>query len=192
MLADAHQAQATLQQQITQLHEVQEQLRGTEVRALEQLRAAHRHELQHVRDIARAKAQLRQAQTATLNAELQQVRDHQAAWMRRIRQQEAAQEQAAGERARVPTSYANVHDAPSTGSNLLLLVPEGTVLPIIGRRGEWVQVQLSPELRETGMIVRWYEGRHELIRRGERVVIGDEDNGWMHDSTVEIQPVGAR
>ena len=85
-----------------------------------------------------------------------------------------------------------MHDAPSTGSNLLLLVPEGTVLPIIGRRGEWVQVQLSPGLRETGMIVRWYEGRHEIIRRGERVVIGDEDNGWMHDSTVEILPVGAQ
>ena len=105
----------------------------------------------------------------------------------------AAHEQAAAVlRARVPTSYANVHDAPSTGSNLLLLVPEGTVLPIIGRRGEWVQVQLSPRLRETGMIVRWYEGRHEIIRRGERIVIGDEDNGWMHDSTVDILPVGAQ
>jgi hypothetical protein len=104
----------------------------------------------------------------------------------------AAQEQAAGAHARVPTSYANVHDAPSTGSNLLLLVPEGAVLSIIGRRGEWVQVQVSPGLRETGMIVRWYEGRHEIIRRGERVVIGDEDNGWMHDSTVEILPVGAQ
>ena len=104
----------------------------------------------------------------------------------------AAQEQAAGERASVPPSYANVHDAPGTGSNLLLLVPEGTVLPIIGRRGEWVQVQLSPGLRETGMIVRWYVGRHEIIRRGQRVVIGDEDIGWMHDSTVEILPVGAQ
>jgi len=104
----------------------------------------------------------------------------------------AAQEQAAGAHARVPTSYANVHDAPSTGSNLLLLVPEGAVLSIIGRRGEWVQVQVSPGLRETGMIVRWYEGRHEIIRRGERIVIGDEDNGWMHDSTVDILPVGAQ
>jgi uncharacterized protein YgiM (DUF1202 family) len=104
----------------------------------------------------------------------------------------AAQEQAAGERARVPTSYANVHDAPSTASNLLLLVPEGTVLPITARRGEWVQVQLSSGLRQTGMIVRWYEGRHEIIRRGERIVIGDEDNGWMHDSTVEILPVGSQ
>lgn len=103
----------------------------------------------------------------------------------------AAQEQAPGERARVPTSYANVHDAPSTASNLLLLVPEDTVLPVIGRRGEWVQVRLSPGLREVGVVVRWYEGRHEIVRRGERIVIGDEDDGWMHDSTVEILPAGS-
>lgn len=98
--------------------------------------------------------------------------------------------QAPAEQARVPTSYANIHDAPSTASNLLVVVPEGTVLPIVGRRGEWVQVQLSPELRETGMVVRWYEGRHELIRRGETIVIGDEQTGWMHDSTVVITPAG--
>ncbi|HSG66013.1 MAG TPA: hypothetical protein VLD39_13475 [Gammaproteobacteria bacterium] len=100
--------------------------------------------------------------------------------------------QAPAEQARVPTSYANIHDAPSTASNLLLLVPEGTVLPIIGRRGEWVQVPLSPELRQTGMIVRWYAGRHELIRRGEVVVIGDEETGWMHDSTVVITPAAGQ
>jgi len=104
----------------------------------------------------------------------------------------AGRAQAPAEQARVPTSYANIHDAPSTASNLLLLVPEGTVLPIIGRRGEWVQVRLSPELRKTGLIIRWYEGRHELNRRGERITIGDEDSGWMHDSTVEITPVGAQ
>ncbi|HEY5624075.1 MAG TPA: hypothetical protein VIV14_09955 [Gammaproteobacteria bacterium] len=95
------------------------------------------------------------------------------------------------EQARVPTSYANVHEAPSSGSVLLLMVPEGTVLPIIGRRGEWVQVGLSPELRETGMVVRWYEGRHDIVRRGEPITIGDEDSGWMHDSTVEIMTVRA-
>ena len=94
--------------------------------------------------------------------------------------------------ARVPTSYANVHDAPSTASGLLLLVPEGTVLPVIGRQGEWVQVELAPELRETGMVMRWYEGRHELIRRGEMITIGDEDSGWMHDSTVEVSEGDAR
>lgn len=104
----------------------------------------------------------------------------------------SARAQESTELARVPTSYANIHDAPSTASNLLLLVPEGTVLPIIGRRGEWVQVRLSPELREVGMIIRWYEGKHELVRRGERITIGDEDNGWMHDSTVEILPAGAQ
>ncbi len=93
------------------------------------------------------------------------------------------------QQARVPTSYANVHETPSSGSVPLVLVPEGTVLPIIGRRGEWVQVRLSPELRQTGMVMRWYEGRHEIIRRGERITIGDEDSGWMHESTVEISEV---
>jgi hypothetical protein len=90
------------------------------------------------------------------------------------------------EQARVPTTYANVHETPSSGSVPLVLAPQGTVLPIIGRRGEWVQVRLSPELRQTGMVMRWYEGKHEIIRRGERITIGDEDSGWMHDSTVEI------
>jgi hypothetical protein len=98
----------------------------------------------------------------------------------------SVQAQETGELARVPTSYANIHDAPSTASNLLLLVPEGTELPILGRQGEWVQVQLSPELRETGMIIRWYEGRHEIVRRGQRITIGGDETGWMHDSTVEI------
>ena len=93
------------------------------------------------------------------------------------------------QQARVPTSYANIHDAPSTASNLLVLVPEGTVLPIIGRQGEWVQVALSPELRETGMVMRWYEGRHEIVRRGQLITIGDDDSGWMHDSTVEISDI---
>jgi len=90
------------------------------------------------------------------------------------------------EQARVLTGYANVHERPSSGSALLVLVPEGTVLAVIGRRGEWVQVRLSPQLRETGMVMRWYEGRHEIIRRGVPITIGDEDSGWMHDSTVEL------
>ena len=43
-----------------------------------------------------------------------------------------------------------------------------------GRDKEWIQVELTPELRKTGMVVRWYK---------------DETRGWMHDSTVEsIQP----
>ena len=95
------------------------------------------------------------------------------------------------EQATVPTSYANVHSGPSTNASILVLVPEGTVLPVIGRRGEWVQVQLSPELRQSGIVVRWYEGRHSFMNDGEIITIGDEDSGWMHDSTVEITPVEA-
>jgi len=95
------------------------------------------------------------------------------------------------QQARVPTSYANVHEAPGSGSALLVIIPRDTVLPIIGRRGEFVQVQLSPELRKTGIVIRWYEGKREIIRRGQRITIGDEDSGWMHDSTVEITEVTA-
>ena len=102
------------------------------------------------------------------------------------------QESEVTEQARVPTSYANVHARPSSGAVPLVLVPEGTVLPVIGRRGEWVQVQLSPELRETGIVMRWYEGRHSFMNDGQIITIGDEDSGWMHDSTVEITPVEAQ
>jgi uncharacterized protein YgiM (DUF1202 family) len=79
--------------------------------------------------------------------------------------------QAISEQARVPTSYANVHMGPSSGSEVLVLVPRGTVLTVLGRDKEWIQVQLSPELRRTGMVMRWYK---------------NEDRGWMHDSTVEL------
>jgi uncharacterized protein YgiM (DUF1202 family) len=75
------------------------------------------------------------------------------------------------EQAQVPTSYANVHKGSSSGQVILVLVPRGTVMPILGRRGEWIQVQLKPELRKTGMVMRWYE---------------NETSGWMHDSTVKI------
>ena len=78
------------------------------------------------------------------------------------------------EQAEVPTSYANVHRGAGSGQVILVLVPRGTVMPILGRRGEWVQVQLSPELRKTGMVVRWYE---------------NETSGWMHDSTVKITKI---
>jgi uncharacterized protein YgiM (DUF1202 family) len=72
------------------------------------------------------------------------------------------------------TSYANVHKGAGSGQVILVLVPKGTVMPILGRRGEWVNVQLSPELRKTGMVMRWYE---------------NETSGWMHDSTVKISPI---
>jgi hypothetical protein len=102
---------------------------------------------------------------------------------------QAAFSQEAKEQARVPTSHANIQASPSSGSALLVIVPKDTVLPVIGRRGEFVQVRLSPELRKTGIVVRWYEGKREIIRRGQRITIGDEDSGWMHDTTVEITEV---
>ena len=81
------------------------------------------------------------------------------------------------EQASVFTSYANVHKGSGSGQVILVLVPKGTVMPILGRRGEWVQVQLSPELRKTGMVMRWYE---------------NETSGWMHDSTVKVGPIAKK
>jgi uncharacterized protein YgiM (DUF1202 family) len=78
--------------------------------------------------------------------------------------------QAPAERVRVPTSYANVHMGPSSGQQVLVLVPRGTILTVLGRDKEWIQVRLTPDLRKTGMVMRWYK---------------NEDRGWMHDSTVE-------
>jgi uncharacterized protein YgiM (DUF1202 family) len=80
------------------------------------------------------------------------------------------QAQSPPERVRVPTSYANVHMGSSSGSEILVLVPRGTILTVLARDKEWIQVQLTPELRKTGMVMRWYK---------------NEDRGWMHDSTVE-------
>lgn len=72
---------------------------------------------------------------------------------------------------RVPTSHANIHSGPSTGNEVLVLAAKGTVMPMVGRRGEWIQVRLSPEMRKTGILMRWYK---------------NENSGWMHDSTVEF------
>ncbi len=80
-----------------------------------------------------------------------------------------ASSQAPKERVRVPTTHANVHMGPSSGQEVLVLVPRGTVLTVLARKGEWIQVQLSPELRKTGRVMRWYKY---------------ETSGWMHDSTV--------
>lgn len=74
-------------------------------------------------------------------------------------------------RVRVPTSHANIHTGPSSGNEVLVLAAKGTVMPMIGRRGEWIQVQISPEIRKTGILMRWYK---------------NETSGWMHDSTVEF------
>ena len=86
----------------------------------------------------------------------------------------AAPPAATGEVATVPTSHASVHMAAGSGSELLVMVPKGTVMPVLGRKGEWVQVRLTPELRKTSIVIRWYK---------------NEDNGWMHDSTVVVSKV---
>jgi uncharacterized protein YgiM (DUF1202 family) len=78
-------------------------------------------------------------------------------------------------RVRVPTSHANVHMGPGSGQQVLVLVSKGTELNVLGRKGEWLQVELTPEMRKTGMVMRWYK---------------NETSGWMHDSTVE--PVDAK
>ena len=76
-----------------------------------------------------------------------------------------------GERVRIKAGHANVHSGPTSGNEVLLLAVKGTVLPVLARRGEWVQVGLSPELRKTGMLMRWYK---------------NENNGWIHDSMLEV------
>jgi hypothetical protein len=72
---------------------------------------------------------------------------------------------------RVPVNHANIHSGPSTGNEVLVLAAKGTVMPMVGRRGEWLQVLLSPEIRKTGMPMRWYK---------------NEGSGWVHDSMVEF------
>jgi uncharacterized protein YgiM (DUF1202 family) len=74
-------------------------------------------------------------------------------------------------RVRVPVSHANIHSGPSTGNEVIVLAAKGTVMPMVARRGEWVQVLLSPEIRKTGMLMRWYN---------------NEGSGWVHDSMVEF------
>jgi uncharacterized protein YgiM (DUF1202 family) len=83
---------------------------------------------------------------------------------------------AAVERVRVPSSHANVHMGPNTTTQVLVLVARDTVLTVLARDKEWVQVRLTPDLRKTGMVMRWYK---------------NEDRGWMHDSTVApVTPAG--
>src|SRR5947207_14065254 len=81
-----------------------------------------------------------------------------------------------GELVRVKAAHANVHTGPTSGNEVLVLAAKGTVLPVLARRGEWLQVGLSPELRKTGMVMRWYK---------------NENNGWIHDSLLEVvKPAG--
>jgi len=83
--------------------------------------------------------------------------------------------QPTGERVRVKAGHANVQTGPSSGNEVLVLATKGTVLQVLARRGEWVQVALSPELRKTGMVMRWYK---------------NENNGWIHDSLLEVVKAG--
>jgi uncharacterized protein YgiM (DUF1202 family) len=85
--------------------------------------------------------------------------------------------QPTGERVRVKTGHANVHTGPTSGNEVLVLAAKGTVLPVLAHRGEWVQVGLSPELRKTGMVMRWYK---------------NESNGWVHDSMLEVVKPGEK
>jgi uncharacterized protein YgiM (DUF1202 family) len=76
-----------------------------------------------------------------------------------------------GEIVRVKAGHANIHTGPTSGNEVLVLAAKGTLLPVLARRGEWIQVALSNELRKTGMVMRWYK---------------NENNGWVHDSMVEV------
>src|SRR6188474_1089712 len=76
-----------------------------------------------------------------------------------------------GEVVRVKAGHANIQTGPTSGNEVLVLAAKGTLLPVLARRGEWVQVGLSPELRKTGMVMRWYK---------------NESNGWVHDSMLEV------
>jgi hypothetical protein len=76
-----------------------------------------------------------------------------------------------GELVRVKARHANIHTGPTSSNEVLVLAAKDTVLPVLARRGEWIQVGLSQELRKTGMVMRWYK---------------NENNGWVHDSMVDV------
>jgi hypothetical protein len=80
-----------------------------------------------------------------------------------------------GELVRVKAGHANVHTGPTSGNEVLVLAAKGAVLPVLARRGEWIQVGLAPELKKTGMVMRWYK---------------NENNGWIHDSMVDVVKPG--
>ena len=83
-----------------------------------------------------------------------------------------------GEIVRVRAGHANIHTGPTSSNEVLVLAAKGTQLAVLSRRGEWIQVALSPELRKTGMVMRWYK---------------NENNGWIHDSMIEVvKPAGRK
>jgi uncharacterized protein YgiM (DUF1202 family) len=86
---------------------------------------------------------------------------------------EPAPSQPPREYVRVPArqTNTNVHLGPGSESIVLVLAPSGAILPVVSRRGEWIQVRLSPELRRVGTPVRWYK---------------QEETGFVHESTIEV------
>jgi uncharacterized protein YgiM (DUF1202 family) len=87
--------------------------------------------------------------------------------------QEPPSSQPPREYVRVPArqTHTNVHLGPGSESIVIVLAPSGAILPVTGRRGEWIQVRLSPELRRIGIPMRWYK---------------NEDGGFVHESTIEV------
>jgi uncharacterized protein YgiM (DUF1202 family) len=85
--------------------------------------------------------------------------------------------QPTGERVRVKAGHANIHTGPTSGNEVLWLAAKGTVLPVLARRGEWIQVGLLPDLKKTGMVMRWYK---------------NENNGWIHDSMLDVVKPGEK
>ena len=80
-----------------------------------------------------------------------------------------------GEKVRVKAGHANIHSGPTSGNEVLVLAARGQCCRCSRSRGEWVQVGLSPDLRKTGMVMRWYK---------------NENNGWIHDSMLDVVPPG--
>ena len=76
-----------------------------------------------------------------------------------------------GEIVRIKAGHANIHSGPTSSNEVLVLAVKGSVLPVLARRGEWIQVGLSAELRKTGQVMRWYK---------------NENNGWIHDSVIDV------
>ena len=77
------------------------------------------------------------------------------------------------EQVSVRTKHANIQAGPTSGADVLVLAPRGTVLTMIERKGPWVTVELRPELRKTATPMRWYK---------------NETRGFVHDSQLEPGP----
>jgi hypothetical protein len=91
--------------------------------------------------------------------------------------QQSPSGQATSEQVRIKTKHANIQAGPTSGADVLVLAPRGTVLAVIERKGPWVTVELKPELRKTATPMRWYK---------------NETRGFIHDSQVEpVKPTSA-